>query len=113
MIIVEVYYRAKPGKRAEILELAKDNIAKSRQEKGNLSYSHYPSFENDQDVFVFEKWEEAEDLIAHTKMPHHQAFSAARRPLLEDGSFKITVWDSTVNEATTNFGTGFVKENIN
>ena len=113
MIIVEVYYRAKPGMREKILELAKPNVEGSRKEKGNLSYTHYPSPENDQDVFVFEKWESFADLDAHGKTEHHRTFSAARAPLLESNSFKITIWDSELNEAQTKSSQEFANRAIN
>lgn len=113
MIIVEVYYRAKPGMRDKIIELAKPNVDGSRKEKGNISYTHYASIENDQDMFVFERWENPDALRAHSKTEHHMAFSAARRPLLEEGSFKMTVYDATENVEITQESAAFVKKAIN
>lgn len=113
MIIVEVYYRAKPGKRDEIIQLAKPNVEGSRKEKGNISYTHYASIENDQDMFVFERWENADALRAHGASEHHKAFSAARRPLLEEGSFKITVYNAEEDLAIKAENEAFVKKNIN
>ncbi|HAR50036.1 hypothetical protein ER57_13330 [Smithella sp. SCADC] len=60
MLIVECTYRCKPGTRDQLLAIVKPNVEGSRKEKGNISYTQYPSPENDVDMFVFEKWENPE-----------------------------------------------------
>ncbi len=112
MLIIECTCRCKPGTRDQFLEIVKPNVEGSRKEKGNISYTPYPSPDNDVDMFVFEKWENPEVFINHSSAPHHQAFSAARRPLLEPDSFHITIWNSEVNEDLTELARAFVKTNI-
>lgn len=82
-IIVSVKYTLKPGKRDELLSFVMDNVQNTRVERGNLAYSHYPSLENDQDMFVFEMWESIEYLNDHINMPHYIEFSERRKPLLQ------------------------------
>lgn len=82
-IIVSVKYRLKPGKRDELLSFVKDNVMNTRKEPGNLAYTHYPSPDDDQEMFVFEMWERIEDLDKHINMPHYIAFSERRMPILE------------------------------
>ena len=113
MLIVEATYRCKPGMRDQLLAILKPNVEGTRKEKGNISYAHYPSPENDADMFVFEKWENPEVFAGHSSTPHHQAFCAARRPLLEPNSYHITFWNSEVNEELTASARAFVKVHIN
>jgi autoinducer 2-degrading protein len=113
MLIVEATYRCKPGTRDRLLEILKANVEGTRREKGNISYAHYPSPENEVYMFVFEKWENPEVFAGHSRTPHHQAFCAARRPLLEPDSYHITFWNSEVNEELTSSALAFVKANIN
>lgn len=87
-IICAVKYRMKPGTRDQLMEIAKINMEKTRQEKGNLSYTHYPSMENDQDMFVFELWETREDVERHCKAPHYLEFARKRLPMMESYEFK-------------------------
>lgn len=103
MLIVEVHYTCKPGRRAEVLELAKPNVVGTRQEKGNLAYTHFASPDDENEVFVFEKWESVEAFQKHPTMEHHRVFSAARKPLLEPGKFFITIYNSEENEELTRF----------
>ena len=88
-IIVAVKYSVKPGTRDEVLKFAAVNERETRKEKGCVTYSVYPSLENDQEIFVFETWETQEDLTAHTKTPHFLEFSEKRKPLLVEGSYDV------------------------
>ena len=90
VIVVAVKYTVKPGTRDEVLKLAAINIRETRKEKGCIEYTAYPSTENDQDMFVFEVWETPEALKAHTQAPHYLEFSEKRKPILVEGSFKVT-----------------------
>lgn len=113
MLIVEAYYRCKPGSRDQLMELLKPNVEATRKEPGNLSYAHYPSPDNDVDVFVFEKWENVELFNHHSKTEHHQTFCSARRPLLEPGSYHITIYNAEENVERTAKSREFVKLSIN
>jgi quinol monooxygenase YgiN len=82
-ITVAVKYRLKPGKRNELLSFGAENVFDTRREPGNLAYSHYPSIEDEQEMFVFELWENMANLEAHIRMPHYVAFANRRMPILE------------------------------
>lgn len=113
MLIVEAYYICKPGTRPQLLEYVKDNIAGTRQEPGNISYQHYPDPENEDAMFVFEKWESAELFNQHDKTEHHKKFCALRRPLLMPGSYKIWIYDAEICAPVHNRVQEFVKAHIN
>lgn len=91
-IIVAVKYRLQPGKREELLTFVADNVINTRREPGNLEYTHYPSIEDEQEMFVFEKWEDLKNLDDHIRMPHYVAFAGRRMPLLE--SWEAQIYES-------------------
>lgn len=93
-IIVSVKYKLKPGKRDELLSFVMENIINTRKEPGNLAYDHYPSLEDDQEMFVFEMWESLKNLDEHIHMPHYIEFSDRRKPLLE--SYKSFTYEATL-----------------
>ena len=82
-IIISVKYRLKPGKRDELLSFVSDNVLNTRKEEGNLAYAHYPSLENEDDMFVFEMWKDLDSVHRHLQAPHYVAFSKRRRPILD------------------------------
>ena len=97
-IVVSVKYVLRPGKRDELLSFVMDNVENTRKEKGNLAYSHYPSLENADEMFVFEMWETLKDLENHINMPHYVAFDDRRRPLLD--SYQAQVYEATLCRST-------------
>lgn len=112
MLIVEAYYRVKPGKRDELIKIAQINIDATRKEVGNITYNHYPSSEDTQGMFVFEIWENEEVFNYHPKTEHHKQFCMDRRPLIEPNSYKITMYNAEVNEERTNSARAFATKNI-
>lgn len=87
-VVIRVKYTMKPGMREELLKFVQENVDKTRQEEGNIEYAHYPSMENDQDMFVFEMWEKIEHVDAHIKAPHYLEFARRRKPMMESYSYK-------------------------
>lgn len=98
MIVISVWYTVKPGMRDELMKIAKENVRQTRLEKGNVEYAHFPSMENDQDMFVFEAWESYEDVAAHISAPHYLDFSAKRKPMMVEGSYRYVVYDAQEKE---------------
>jgi len=96
--VVAVTYTVKPGMRDELMKIAQINMDKTRAEKGNIRYTHYPSMENDQDMFVYEEWERYGDLIAHSHAEHYLEFSAKRKPMLVEGSYEYTVYTAELRD---------------
>lgn len=96
MIICEVYYSVKPGLRDELVKIAAVNVRETRKEKGNIAYAHYPSMENDTDMFVYEVWESREHLDAHIHADHYLEFSRKRKPMLQEGSYLYRNYEATL-----------------
>lgn len=94
MVTIGVHYRLKPGMREELLKFVGDNVTNTRKEKGNIFYAHYPSIENDQDMYVFEIWEAVDDVNAHNSAPHYLEFARKRLPMLE--FYLSTRYNSTI-----------------
>ena len=88
-IIVAVKYKLQPGKRDELLSFVSDNVLNTRRGPGNLAYTHYPSLEDDQEMFVFEMWEDMKNLDDHIRMPHYVAFANRRFPILASWEAQI------------------------
>lgn len=82
-IVIAVKYRLKPGKRDELLSFVMDNVKNTRMEPGNLAYSHFPSLEDENEMFVFEMWEELKNVDDHLNQPHYLEFAQKRLPILE------------------------------
>lgn len=97
-IVVAVRYTVKPGMRDELIKIAQINVDETRKEKGNICYTHYPSMENDQDMFVYEEWERYGDLIAHSHAEHYLEFSKKRKPMLVEGSYHYTVYTAELRD---------------
>ena len=85
MIHVIALITAKPGKREEILNHARANLAAVRAEKGCIEYGPVIDSENalpfqtklGPDTFVVvEKWESMDALKAHAAAPHMAAYGA-------------------------------------
>lgn len=113
MLLVEAYYRCKPGMRTRLLEIVKANVEGTRKEPGNISYTHYPDPDDDCGMFVFEKWENEAAFRPHADTEHHRTFCTLRAPLLEPNSYQITFYNAEVNENMTAKARAFAKTNIN
>ena len=113
MLIVVASYTCKPGKRAELMEIMKDNIINTRKEPGNISYDHFASPWNENDMHVLERWESAEAFMPHSSTEHHKRFCELRRPLLEPDTYRITFYDAEENRELTELSRQFAKEHIN
>ena len=100
MIIVTVKYAAKSGCRDKVIELATAMARHSRTEKGCLAYDQLPSAENDQDIFVLEKWETKEDLNVHLKTSQFAKFNTDRKPYVVENSQSLQVFEA--NEVSLN-----------
>ncbi len=72
MIVLNVTYKCKPGKRGAFLEaILREGIdIACRMEAGNIKYDYYLPLEGADELLLVEKWRSAEALSAHGKMPH-------------------------------------------
>ena len=97
MIHVLASIGVKPGKRAEFIELFKENVPNVLKEDGCVEY--IPTVDTDSGidtqwedetvVTIIEKWETIEALRAHIEAPHMAAFREASADLVEDISLTI------------------------
>jgi len=88
-IIIAVKYKLNPGKRDELLSFVADNVRNTKKEVGNLEYSHYPSLEHEDEMFVYEMWENLESVRRHINASHYVEFSKKRRPILASYESRI------------------------
>ena len=72
MLIITGTYKAKSGKREEFLRAILDQgiYDEFLKEEGNISYDYYFPYGNDDDVFIFERWESRDAWEAHKVAPH-------------------------------------------
>ena len=61
MIVLNVHYKCKPGKREAFLHAirAEGLDAASRAEAGNLQYDYYLSADGSDNLLLVEKWQDA------------------------------------------------------
>lgn len=72
MIVLNVTYKCKPGKRDGFLEAVKAEglDAASRGEEGNIKYDYYFPVEGGDDLLLVEKWRDAEAVAFHGEQAH-------------------------------------------
>ena len=72
MIVLNVTYKCKPEMREEFLEMimAEGIDRACRAETGNIKYDYYIPVEDDDDLFLREKWRDADALAEHGRQPH-------------------------------------------
>ena len=93
MIVLSGTFVAKPDASAQLIALAKNLVAASRQEAGCMRYDFL------QDPLVpgrfvfFELWRNREILNAHFQKPYFKAF-ADQLPSLIDGDAEILTYES-------------------
>ena len=81
---------AKPGKRAEVLNLFRANVPNVLKEDGCIEYGATVDAERTPDAFgpdtfvVVEKWESPAHLKAHAASEHMAAYAARVKDLLAD-----------------------------
>lgn len=72
MLVFNVTFKCKSEMREEFLEMIMTEgiDAASRAEAGNLAYDFYIPVENGDDLFLVEKYKDADAVMAHVKQPH-------------------------------------------
>lgn len=74
MIYVIATLTVKQETRAELIAAAKQSIAATRKEAGNISYDMHESVTDPTRIVFVEQWEDADALGAHGKSDHMRAF---------------------------------------
>ena len=72
MIVLNVTYHCKPGKRDAFLEAVSSEAIDlaSRAENGNFKYDYYRSVDQEDDLLLIEKWADEATLALHRSQPH-------------------------------------------
>ena len=72
MIVLNVTYKCKPEMRDEFLEMIMTEgiDAACRAEDGNIRYDYYTPVDGGDELFLLEKWRDADVLAEHGKQPH-------------------------------------------
>lgn len=72
MIVMNVTYKCKPNMREAYLErLRAEGVGEgSRADEGNIKYDYYRSVDDENELFLLEKWEHEEGLKKHAEQPH-------------------------------------------
>ena len=65
MIVINVYYECKPGKRQEFYHAILPKAEFFRKESGNIQYAYFNALEDDDRLLLVEKWADEASLKAH------------------------------------------------
>ncbi|WP_342572468.1 putative quinol monooxygenase [Paenibacillus sp. FSL R5-0749] len=74
MIIIHAHLQVKPDQEQAFLAAAKELIAATRQEEGNISYDLAKSTEKEQQYTMIELWKDEAATASHNTSSHFQAF---------------------------------------
>lgn len=81
MIIVTARYKTKKGMRTEYIKAITQAgiISESRNEAGNISYEYFCPVDDDDEIFIFERWKDEEALNLHKNAPHFLAIGDIKK----------------------------------
>ena len=86
MIILNVYYKAKPDMREEFFEavVTAGVPEASRAEEGNIKYDYYFSESDGDELLLVEHWKDEEAFKFHTQQEHFKALGPIKEEFLID-----------------------------
>ncbi len=86
MKVLNVTYKCKPGKRDAFLEaIQKEGIdTASRSEAGNLKYEYYIPTDNNDELFLVEKWKDADAITFHFNQGHFKRLGELKAEFVLD-----------------------------
>lgn len=93
MIVVIAKFRVKPGKKAELLAVAEELIAATRQEAGCISYSLLEDPYIEDSLTFLEEWVDKAALQSHFTTPHIAEWRQ-RSADLRDGQTSLTMYQA-------------------
>lgn len=83
MLILIAKFKAKPGCGEKLIELAKNAIGPSNNEKGCIIYEFLQDPFSEDSFTFYEKWRSREDLELHFEEPHFKEFAEKVPELIE------------------------------
>jgi len=86
MVILNVTYKCKPGKREEFLGAVKaEGIdAASRNESGNIRYDYFAAADHPDCLFLLEHWQDEDAFKAHTEEPHFKRLGEIKAEFVQE-----------------------------
>ncbi len=80
MITVNIYYKGKNGNALKFLKemLESKIVDEIRNEKGNIRYDYYLSYEDKETILLIDSWENQEALDFHHTLPLMKKISSLR-----------------------------------
>lgn len=86
MIVLNVIYKCKPGKRDVFLNAIKEEgiDSASRAEVGNNKYDYYLSADDRDELLLVEKWKDAEAVTEHGKKAHYARLGELKTSFVDD-----------------------------
>ncbi len=82
------WLKLKPGKRDELMRIAKPVVAATQKEDGCLFYEFHATSADPDLIIVIEGWQTIEQHQEHQKSPHHLAFGPDVVRLSIEGRFE-------------------------
>lgn len=95
MIVLNVTYKCKPGKREAFLGAIKSEglDASCRAEAGNRKYDYYMAADAPDEMVLLEKWVDADALAIHYKEPHFLRIGELKNEYVEETVIEKFVMD--------------------
>lgn len=81
----------KEGKKQEFIKTAQELIKKSREEKGNISYSLFEDIQNQNVLTFIEEWESMDAIAFHNNTEHFKRIVPMLAEFREEPS-KVTLY---------------------
>ena len=91
MVVLNVTYKCKPGKRDEFLAAiqAEGLDAASRGEAGNIKYDYYFPADGGDELLLVEKWRDAEAVAFHNEQPHFKRLGELKGEFVSETVLEI------------------------
>lgn len=86
MIVLNVTYSCRPGKRDAFLDAIKAEglDAASRSEAGNSKYDYYASTQDPDELLLIEHWQDEDALKTHFEQPHFKRLGEIKDEFVEN-----------------------------
>jgi len=90
MIVLNVTYTIKPGKREEFYIKVKESgiVEQSRLEEGNLKYEYYIPIESDNEILLIEIWKDLAAQNTHKELDHFNKLQKIKEDYVTDVKFE-------------------------
>ena len=86
MLVLNVYYKAKPGKREDFYRMVNNEgiPEKSREEEGNVKYEYFMSESDEDTVLLIEHWKDDDAFDFHTRQDYFKRLQEIKSEYVAD-----------------------------